>query len=440
MSGPKVINIEAVRRRQKRESQNQLRKLQLALAECERWQAQPEASALLERLHAMKEAEQWEPLSIESCRLSIFYEEEVRRLLQHHAAEQAASLRRAHRLEQSVAQMTAQLQCQPASAERDDLIDQLANADPATQQSALNAALDFIEQTQRDQTTNRLRELAAGLIDANLSESALVIPQAPADPHQQRLEKCWRLLGELSVLEDSPGIQALSDKARHINAAPSDQQSLLLDSLALELSAHLQNRRATHALRQEMEILLTELEEIRSPAAAGWRQRLTEALAQPLSAPEPARQLAEEARAWIEQAIVEETRVEQRAAVLRALAATGYEVREGMTAAWVEQGRIVLRKPNESTYGIELSAPVQGSAVQTRIVALSNSPRDPRRDVEVEETWCGEFEKARAVLNEAGYKASLVQAHPAGAIPLKVAAIAREYRRQEPGVIRQREI
>ncbi|MDB6005282.1 MAG: hypothetical protein JWR15_2269, partial [Prosthecobacter sp.] len=110
MSGPKVINIEAVRRRQKRESQIQLRKLQLALAECERWQAQPQASALLERLHALREAEQWEPLSIESGPLSSFYEDEAHRLAQQHAVEQAARLHRAHRLRQSIAQMTTQLQ------------------------------------------------------------------------------------------------------------------------------------------------------------------------------------------------------------------------------------------------------------------------------------------------------------------------------------------
>jgi len=45
--------------------------------------------------------------------------------------------------------------------------------------------------------------------------------------------------------------------------------------------------------------------------------------------------------------------------------------------------------------------------------------RDPQRDLEVEETWCGEFAKAREVLTEAGFNATLTHAHPAGSVPLK---------------------
>ncbi|HUF61057.1 MAG TPA: hypothetical protein VMN36_03200 [Verrucomicrobiales bacterium] len=303
------------------------------------------------------------------------------------------------------------------------MISQLTSTDASAQHTAINEALQFIEQKQRDENTTRLRELAASLIDSSADSAISGLPEAPADPQEQRLEKCWNLLGELSALEESADLQTLTEKAHRIAIAPADQQALLLDSLALELSSHLQNRRAALARRNELELLLTELEVVRSPEAADWRQRITALLAQPLSF-DPALKLAEEARAWIEQTITEETRHEQRAAVLRALAATGYEVRDGMTTAWVEQGRIILRKPHESAYGIELSAPAQGSTFQTRVVALTDAQRDSQRDREVEETWCGEFEKARAALNEAGFNASLVQAHPAGSVPLKTIAIS----------------
>lgn len=420
MSGPKVVNIEAISRQQRRASLANLRRLELALAECERWQAQPQASALLERLHKMREAEQWELLSVETAKLTGFYEEEAHRLRQRHAEEQATRLRRAHRLRQGIAQMTWQLQSQPAAPERDRLLAQLASGDVAAQETALNEALRFLEQKQRDENSTRLRELAAGLIDANTSDPAL--PQAPADPQEQRLEKCWNLLGELSALEAPAKLQPLIEKAQRISLAPVDQQALLLDSLALELSTHLQNRRVALAVQHELELLIGELEVIRSSEAAAWKQHLAAALAQPLPL-DLAHKLVKEARAWIEQTIAEETRHEQRAAVLRALAVTGYEVREGMATALVEQGRLILRKPNESAYGIELSVPAQGSAVQTRVVALGGAPRDPRRDLEVEETWCGEFAKAREALNEDGFNATLIHAHAAGSIPLKVVAI-----------------
>lgn len=422
MSGPKVINIEAVRRRQKQDSKLLLSKLELALAECKRWQAQPQAADSLKRLASLREAGQWASLLLEAGRLNEFYQEESHRLRQQHAAEQAAQLSRAHRLQQSVVQMTEQLQNLPPSKERDILIIQLTRGDSIQHESALNTATHFIGELRHDQSASRLSELAASLIDPAAETYAPTRLSAPADPHQQRLEKCWNLLGELSTATHSPEIEALFVKARHIIKVPAVQQALLLDSLALEISTHLQHQRATRAWREELNMLLSELDEVRSPIAVGWRQRLTTALTESPSA-EANPKLLTESRAWIDQIVAEETREEQRAAVLIALAATGYEVREGMAAAWVEEGRIVLRKPSESTYGVELSAPAQGSIIQTRVVALSDSPRDPLRDREVEQTWCGEYEQARAILDDAGFKASLVKAQPAGSIPLKTIGI-----------------
>lgn len=425
MSGPKVINIEAIRRRQKRESLALLQRLELALADCERWQtAEFQASSVMDRLRQMQGAEQWQPLIHEAGKQCSFYEEEARRLRQRRVADQAATLRREHRLQQALSQMIAQLQTLPATPKRERLILQLRTADPAAQQAALGAALDFIGQQQQQESSSRLRELAAGLMDPGAVSSNSPLPQPPADPQELRLEKCWNLLAELSAVVDSAESSKLQDltlQAHRTAAAPADQQALLLDSLALELSSHLQNRRAALALRQELALLLAELEELHSPAVADWKQRLTAALAlAPSATPlESTRALAQEARAWVDQTFAEETRQEQRAAILRALSAAGYEVREGMSAAWVEQGRIVLRKPGDPAYGVELSAPAQGNAVQSRVVAFNASGRDPLRDREVEETWCNEFEKARDVLCGEGFQASLVQAHPAGAIPLK---------------------
>lgn len=421
MSGPKVVNIEAVRRRQKREGLAQLSKLKLALAECERWNVSATSSALLARLEAMREAEQWDLLLNEAGAQNLFYEEEAVRLQEQHAAEQAAALRRAHRFEQSLAQATALLKSLPISAQRDALLHQLSSGDSSSQQSALNAALHFIGNSRQNQSTARLRELAASFVDAAAAAAPAVLPsvQAPTDPQEKRLEKCWNLLGELSALGDSPDIQALIEKARAINLSPAEHQPLLLDSLALELSSHLQNRRAAKELLHDVHILLAELEEVRSPVVAEWRRRLNEVLAQSSLVVAPVRSLVEEARAWIEKTFADETRAEQRAAVLCALAAAGYEVREGMAVAWAEKGRLVLRKPNESSYGIEVSAPPNGNAIQTRVVAFGKLPRDSQRDFEVEETWCGEFERARSMMCELGFETSLIQAQPAGSVQVK---------------------
>ena len=54
--------------------------------------------------------------------------------------------------------------------------------------------------------------------------------------------------------------------------------------------------------------------------------------------------------------------------MLEGLAALGYEVREGMATALAEKGRIVVRKPAATDYGIELGAPQGAARLQVRVV------------------------------------------------------------------------
>ena len=100
----------------------------------------------------------------------------------------------------------------------------------------------------------------------------------------------------------------------------------------------------------------------------------------------------------------------------------GYEVREGMATAWTEEGRVVVHKPGESVYGVELSAPSVGNALQVRVVAKGEVSRSQQRDKEVEETWCGEFSRLRALLAEEGFPTELKQAHAPGEVAIKTIA------------------
>ena len=109
---------------------------------------------------------------------------------------------------------------------------------------------------------------------------------------------------------------------------------------------------------------------------------------------------------------------------MRGLTALGYEVRENMATAWAENGRVIVRKPQEPDYGIELKSPPAGEAVQARVVAFARnaerSASEVQRDREVEQTWCGEFQKMRELLLADGFGPALLHAAPAGEIPMKV--------------------
>src|SRR5215212_1419101 len=82
MSGPKVVNLEAIRRRRQRESQVGIRQLRDAVSE---WQAALEQAGLLNqesaaeteamfvRLENLRERQQWEPLFAELAARRAFF-------------------------------------------------------------------------------------------------------------------------------------------------------------------------------------------------------------------------------------------------------------------------------------------------------------------------------------------------------------------------------
>jgi len=383
MSGPKVVNVAAVRRRQKREGLAALHQLERAIAECSRFDTQAAASEMLEHLHKLRDSEQWAELSNQAPSHRDFYREHLQHLQRQHAENHAARLRRAHRLQQA-----------------------------ATQQAIMDA------DTSQTTETNQLRTLATEFTDPAANTNSLpTAPVDPADPHEQRLEKCWELLGQLSALEHSPALLALTEKAEALRREPAARRLILLDSLVLEISEHLKHQRALSEAQNELHAILADIADLEDSAT--WTEQITTALARQTSTLETLQSLARDARAWADDTFDQETRRQQRAAVLRAIAAAGYEIRQGMATAWAENGRIVLQKPNDTQYGIEISAPPQGTAIQTRVVAFNES-RDPRRDLEIEQTWCSEFQHARDLLETEGFQATLLQAHQSGTIPLKV--------------------
>jgi hypothetical protein len=393
MSGPKVIDVAALRRLQKRQSLAALHLLERVVAECQNLEELPAATELLEKFHRLRDAEEWAQLSLEAPPQLDFYQERLQLLRHLRAAAHTATLRRQHRLHQAAANATH------------EAADAIATRKKQAEDSA------------------QLQHLASAFVDPSEESIVKKISPTPLDPQEQRFEKCWDLLGRLTALQDSTDLKELTVKAETIRNAPAAQRPLLLDSLVLELSALLRLRQSMLEARTGLDAILADLSELNE--STEWISRINAMLAHPTSL-EEMQGLAREAKAWADSVFAEETRREQRTAILRALASAGYEVREGMATAWAQNGRIVLQKPNESQYGIEVSAPPHGNAFQTRVVAFTES-RDPQRDLEIEQTWCGEFQKARESMAIDGFQTSLLQAHASGTIPLKLATASQSY-------------
>src|SRR5258708_13261051 len=93
-----------------------------------------------------------------------------------------------------------------------------------------------------------------------------------------------------------------------------------------------------------------------------------------------------------------------------------------MATAWVNGGRVVLRKAANPGYGVELSGGSKSDLLQVRAVAFSNSTdtRDTSRDRDIETIWCGEFERLQSFIAKDGGSLAM-QPRPIGQFPLKLA-------------------
>lgn len=436
MSGPKVVNIQALRRQQQRESAARLRELNTIIDECLSLQNtgqvttsefHQQTAALLTSLNGLREAGLWVDLVAQTTSYRDFYQQEAVNLRHRTAERRTAALCREHRLRQSAAQLADALNQLPPSSERNDALQKLITTQNDAEGFAAAAAeaADLVARTHHEtaatENAQLLRALAATYAEPEASVTTQLLSGAAKDPDELRLDRCWSLLGELEAHDPTAAIEEWKQKARTTSSAVLSERGLLLDSLVLELTTHVRAKRAHQIAKAAIEEVLAELEGFSSPEAEVWRAKLLAAIDQPILSDEE-QALVESARAWITQENAREDAQEQRAAVLRALTALGYEVREGMSAAWTEQGRVVVHKPNEPLYGVEFSAPATGTAFQTRVVAVGEQQRSSQRDREVEETWCSEFARLRALLAEGGFETNLAKAHQPGAIPIKTVA------------------
>lgn len=268
--------------------------------------------------------------------------------------------------------------------------------------------------------TERQRELAhrlgAGERRITLEEWTSQQTDASED---QALSKVDKLLGELAGLGIDPS--PFSARIAALETEPRTRQALVADSLLLDLSSAIKARRERARLERDLSERHAELSEMKSAEAAALRIEIEQALAKSSSNDQ---ELVKRADFLIEAEVRSMAAEERRRAVLEGLASLGYEVSEGMMTAWVSGGRIVLRKPANPGYGVELSGGAQTDVMQVRAVGLGNpaDPRDAGRDKDMETIWCGEFERLQSLVAKAGGNVSIESARPVGQYPLKVVA------------------
>jgi hypothetical protein len=256
----------------------------------------------------------------------------------------------------------------------------------------------------------------------------------------QRDRRLDALMAEIETLDDAEIVQPFRERAAAIAAEASPQRrALLTDSLVLDLSERSRRRRADELRVERLREVQGALRTLGTPEAHAMGAQIASMLRSAKF--DGADNLVARAQTVVDNEMAKLTAAARRRAVLGGLAKLGYEVRETMSTAWAHDGRLVIRKPNATDYGIELGASPDVSRLQVRLVGSErpSALRDSRRDRDMETIWCSEFTRLRQLLAEAGSEMVIERAVEAGVQPVKTVAFPeadREVRRTQQQMYR----
>lgn len=228
-----------------------------------------------------------------------------------------------------------------------------------------------------------------------------------------------RLLAEIEAIEGESAQPFLARATLIAQESSSSRRSLLTDSLILDLVAHSNERKAKELAIASMREIRSELHRLTSKPAKDLEVLLTKAIdSNDISS---GKLLRDKGLALLKEETKAMAGFSRREAILKGLSELGYEVRENMATAWAENGRIVVKKPNEKGYGVELGAVEDAERMQVQLVSFeqANDTSKASRDLDRETIWCSEFSRLRSLLEKSGTSLHIEKALPVGSKPLK---------------------
>ncbi|PIS03102.1 MAG: hypothetical protein COT85_03495 [Chlamydiae bacterium CG10_big_fil_rev_8_21_14_0_10_42_34] len=296
-----------------------------------------------------------------------------------------------------------------------------------TELAAMNATLSRIlaeytmSSTDKKSMTPLQKELSKKLAEGEklqtLSDWKVHHEDANSLEKDHRLD---RLIAELEATEDKSSVKSFLDRITSISLESSpNRRSLLTDSLILDLVAHSNERKTNDKAITSMREIRSELHRFKSKQAKDLEALLTRAI--DAKDPSSSKLLHDKGIALIKEETKAMAGESRRTAILKGLSELGYEVRENMATAWAENGRIVVRKPNEKGYGVELGAVEDAERVQVQLVSFKASSHASKasQDRDRETIWCSEFSRLQSLLEKSGTSLHIEKALPVGAKPLK---------------------
>lgn len=288
--------------------------------------------------------------------------------------------------------------------------------------SAVNQAFLYLADAQSQQERSAEQEhmlQALGAGESRLSLANWLTANGLAEAEEPRFETLDRQLAQLAAFAESGAVVPFSQRLEVARAETDrSRQGLLLDALGLDLAAAIRAQRELADFQRELDTLRAEassLGQLEAHQAAITAIAMQLSQGQTTEARAALAAMAEELQANAKRKAAEAG----RAAVLRGLKELGYEVREGMATAWAKEGKLVLRNPKHSGYGIEFGGRGESGRVQARAVAFGSRLQAPEADKEAEARFCGNLRQLQDLLTQSGSSLNIERAIPVGTQAVK---------------------
>jgi hypothetical protein len=235
----------------------------------------------------------------------------------------------------------------------------------------------------------------------------------------KRIVDLQHRLAQIDVLKSSEATVAFNQRLDALELeAHGPVRNMKLDALVIEVAATVDGLRRLSGLVESAQAALaeiavfgslTELEPVRKTLEAAIADPDEMQLAKVTAGATQAVGMARAAQAAMA----------RREAILAGLATLGYQVNDNMATAWVDEGRVVLRKADGDAHGLEIASAPDAQRLQVRAVAFS-SGLAAAANLAAETAWCGDFSRLQESLRQNAGDLAIERALPVGAVPLKV--------------------
>ena len=295
----------------------------------------------------------------------------------------------------------------------------------AEMDTALSRAGQAVFLAEREGVTPEQRELAQRL-GAQATGATFETWRLQSEKPDARLQVAFVHLSDLEALGFSSDASSLERELHLVNGIADDaKRNMRMDTILQVVRRAKGDALAKVKLVSQIELMAAELSAT-APASDAVRKLQAASLTASL---EQLQEIIELGREQLARSQAAGSAAARRKAVLEGLQKLGYQLQEGISTITTDSGRLVVRSPGESGYGVEL---VMGASQKVQVRSVSfNTGRDMSQDVAEEQRWCGDFSKLQVALQSSGCEVVVEKALGVGAAPLRVVEVTEDRGRRQ---------